>query len=56
MPEAYDWVAVFPTLPDETIRAPMWEFPPEARGALMHERRVRFPGVYEVDEIDPEYH
>lgn len=40
---------------DAVIRSPMWEFPPEAREALMHQRRRRFPGEFEVDEIDPEY-
>lgn len=39
---------------DETIRRPLWEFPPEQRQAVLHERRRRF----KIDDEpigDPEY-
>lgn len=43
---------------DEKIKRPLWEFPPNERGAVISERRRRFPGVYTDSEdvqSDPEY-
>lgn len=51
--EPYDWVRALKGATDETVRSPLWKFPPEAFEAVMHERRVRF-GVYE-ETGDPEY-
>jgi hypothetical protein len=36
------WAMTFRLAPDETIRRPLWEFPPNACEALKHERRRRF--------------
>jgi hypothetical protein len=49
----YDWTRALKNAEDETVRAPLWTFPPEARLAVIHERRVRF-GVQE-ETGDPEY-
>lgn len=39
---------------DETVSLPLWDFSPEMRKDVLHERRVRFQNVEE--EIgDPEY-
>jgi hypothetical protein len=43
------WAAHFRDSDDDEVRRPMWEFPPEAREPLIHERRRRF-GV--DDDID----
>jgi len=40
---------------DESVRAPLWLYPPEGRPAVLRERRVRF-GVFDSDDFDPEYH
>lgn len=50
-PEA--WSLVMRGASDESVRAPLWQYPPEARLAVIHERRVRF-GVFE-ETGDPEY-
>lgn len=52
--ERRDWAATMAGATDELIRSPLWGFPPEARQAVIHERRRRF-GVYEEDDFDPEY-
>jgi hypothetical protein len=52
-PEA--WALVMRGASDEAVRAPLWQYPPEARLAVLHERRRRF-GVPTRDDIDPEYH
>lgn len=44
------------TLPDADIRRPLWEFTPAERPHVIHERRRRFPGAFESEEIDPTYH
>lgn len=45
--------AILKSAGDEYIRQPLWEFPPDYRPLVIHERRRRF-GVQ--DEIgDPEY-
>lgn len=50
----YDWARAFQGASDETVRRPLWEFPPEARAAQMHERRRRFK--FDDEPIgDPEY-
>jgi hypothetical protein len=36
------WATYFRGAADETIRRPLWEFPPSACAALKHERRRRF--------------
>lgn len=48
---AYDWVKALKGATDETVRAPLWEFPPEARKAVIHERRRRF-GVDDEEGYD----
>lgn len=40
--EPYDWTSALAGTEDETVRAPLWTFPPEAVRAVIHERRVRF--------------
>jgi hypothetical protein len=37
-------------VPDELIRAPLWEFRPEHRKAVIHERRRRF-GVFDDEGV-----
>lgn len=48
------WAEVLRGEADETIRRPLWTFPPKARPAVLHERRRRF----QIDDEpvgDPEY-
>lgn len=52
-PEA--WARVMKGASDEAVGAPLWQYPPEARLAVLHERRARF-GVPTADDFDPEYH
>lgn len=40
--EPYNWARALAGAYDETVRMPLWEFPPEARPHVQHERRVRF--------------
>jgi hypothetical protein len=40
--EPYNWARALAGAADETIRAPLWVFPPEAIPFVQHERRVRF--------------
>lgn len=50
----YNWARALSETDDETVRTPLWEFPPEAALSVIHERRKRFQNVDE--EIgDPEY-
>jgi hypothetical protein len=52
----YNWARALKGAADDTIRRPLWEFPPEASKAVMHERAVRW-GVPDADQdFDPEYH
>ncbi|QAX93283.1 hypothetical protein HOV11_gp27 [Streptomyces phage Vash] len=53
--EPYNWARALRDAEDVTVASPLWEFPPEARLAVLHERRVRF-GVPSADDFDPEYH
>jgi hypothetical protein len=53
--EPYNWARALFRADIETVRRPLWEFPPEARTAVLHERRVRF-GIPTQDDFDPEYH
>lgn len=46
---ADEWSSYFATASDDTVRCPMWHYPPVARAALIHERRRRF-GV--VDDTE----
>ncbi|MFI6861312.1 hypothetical protein ACIBKZ_15655 [Streptomyces sp. NPDC050421] len=50
----YDWVSALRGADDDTVRSPLWGFPPEARPAVIHERRVRF-GIDDDETGDPEY-
>jgi hypothetical protein len=52
-PEA--WAHVMRGASDDAVKAPLWQYPPEARLAVLHERRARF-GVPTADDFDPEYH
>lgn len=36
------WQQALRVAPDECVRRPLWEYPPEAREAVKHERRRRF--------------
>lgn len=49
------WREIFKGADDDTIRRPLWEFPPKAAKPLIHEKRRRF-GWDDGDDIDPEYH
>ncbi|AFU62221.1 hypothetical protein TG1_26 [Streptomyces phage TG1] len=51
--EPYDWAGALRGAYDETVRLPLWEFPPEAVPFVLRERRRRF-GI--TEEFDPEYH
>ncbi|QAX94023.1 hypothetical protein SEA_EURATIS_28 [Streptomyces phage Euratis] len=53
--EPYNWARALRGAEDVTVSSPLWGFPPEARLAVLHERRVRF-GVPSRDDFDPEYH
>jgi len=37
----YNWVRALRESYDETVRMPLWEFPPEAAKAVLHQRRRR---------------
>lgn len=50
----YNWSRALRNTDDETVKAPLWDFPPEAARAVLRERRVRF-GVPTADDFDPEY-
>jgi hypothetical protein len=52
-PEA--WARVMRNASDDAVKAPLWQYPPEARLAVLTERRRRF-GVPTRDDFDPEYH
>jgi hypothetical protein len=41
---------------DETLRRPLWEFPPEERRAVIAERAVRWGAPDAENDFDPEYH
>jgi hypothetical protein len=54
MPTRTQWAGLLRGASDAEIRRPLWEFPPEARPAVQHERRARF----QMDDEpigDPEY-
>ncbi|XUZ27360.1 hypothetical protein ACQVDT_21495 [Streptomyces sp. RMIT01] len=53
--EPYNWVRALRDTDDDTVNAPLWDYPPEARTAVLRERRIRF-GVPTADDFDPEYH
>jgi hypothetical protein len=36
------WAKFFREASDDTVRSPLWGFPPAARPAQIHERRRRF--------------
>lgn len=42
MPRTRLWRIALRTALDSEVRRPLWEFPPEAREAVKHERRRRF--------------
>lgn len=52
--EPYNWARALAGAADETVRAPLWVFPPEAIPHVQHERRVRF-GMDDSPIGDPEY-
>ncbi|QAX94727.1 hypothetical protein HOV12_gp27 [Streptomyces phage Lilbooboo] len=52
-PEA--WARVMRGASDDAVKAPLWQYPPEARRAVLSERARRF-GVPSADDFDPEYH
>jgi hypothetical protein len=53
-PALVAWAEVLRGASDAEVRGPLWNFPPDARPAVLHERRVRF----QIDDEpigDPEY-
>ncbi|WP_199931271.1 hypothetical protein [Streptomyces sp. CB02923] len=38
----YDWARALKGAADDNVASPLWEFPPQARKAVIHERRRRF--------------
>jgi hypothetical protein len=40
---------------DEDVRRPLWEFPPNERRAVLHERARRWGAPNGEDDFDPEY-
>jgi hypothetical protein len=52
--EPINWAAVLAGADDETVRQPLWSFPPEAAKAVIHERRRRFQ-MDDEPTGDPEY-
>lgn len=44
------------SLPDADIKRPLWEFDPEQRPAILHERARRWGAPTGEDDFDPEYH
>jgi hypothetical protein len=53
-PALVAWAEVLRGASDAEVRGPLWDFPPDARPAVLHERRVRF----QIDDEpigDPEY-
>ncbi|CAA07128.1 gp4a [Lomovskayavirus C31] len=52
-PEA--WAHTMRTASDDAVKAPLWQYPPEARRAVLSERARRF-GIPTADDFDPEYH
>ncbi|MFE0699400.1 hypothetical protein [Streptomyces sp. NPDC058872] len=48
---ARNWAQELKGAADETVRSPLWEFPPDARKAVIHERRRRF-GVHDDEGYD----
>ncbi|MGW3932839.1 hypothetical protein ACWECC_32810 [Streptomyces microflavus] len=49
--EPYDWARALKGAADDTVASPLWDFPPEARKAVIHERRRRF-GVNDDEGLD----
>jgi hypothetical protein len=41
---------------DEYVSRPLWEFKPEERRAILHERARRWGTPNGEDDFDPEYH
>ena len=39
--EPYNWVRALRGTDDQTVSVPLWEYPPEARSAVLSERRRR---------------
>lgn len=54
--EPYNWARALREAHDITVRAPLWEFPPEARSAVLSERSRRGFLTIDPEPIgDPEY-
>ena len=54
--EPYNWARALRGALDETVRFPLWEFPPEARKAVLSERARRGFNNPDPEPIgDPEY-
>lgn len=52
--DLFGWAEILRGASDAEVRGPLWGFPPEARNAVLHERRRRF----QIDDEpigDPEY-
>ncbi|MFJ4960971.1 hypothetical protein ACIP6P_00630 [Streptomyces sp. NPDC088729] len=55
-PEPYNWHQAFRGAADETVAAPLWDFPPEARAAQLSERKRRSILQGDPEQTgDPEY-
>lgn len=56
VPESVIWAFTLKGKSDEFVQRPLWEFPPEARKAVLAERAKRFGVPTAQDDFDPEYH
>lgn len=53
--EPFNWARALREAHDGTVKLPLWDYPPEARRAVLSERARRF-GTPTADDFDPEYH
>lgn len=42
LPDGIPWPLWLKSASDEQVQRPLWEYPPDARKAVIHERRVRW--------------
>jgi len=52
-PKPFNWRGALRWMSDETIKQPLWCFPPEAVKPVISERRRRFG--WDDGDFDPEY-
>jgi hypothetical protein len=56
IPDDVLWKEAMKGATDDYLRRPLWEFRPEARPAVMHERAKRWGVPDAENDFDPEYH